>query len=208
MGRDVGPIPSPGVSVTMPAMAHATHALSDDSPEDDGRPAVDERPTGDGGPLDGGPRVDGIARLHLALPTRPDLARIPVLLGGADAAWLGERVEAASGPSREYACDLDLPAGDMGPLLFRKSAIVGLGDPVHDGAGWLIPIDWHAATFKPLFPVFAGTLTVTERQVVLDGHYAPPGGRMGAVLDVALLNVAARGTGRWFLRKVAAALAS
>ena len=152
-------------------------------------------------------RVDGIARLHLALPTRPDLARIPDLLGGVEAAWLGERMEEVSGPSREYACDLDLPAGDMGPLLFRKSAIVGLGDPVRDGSGWLIPIDWHAATFKPLFPVFAGTLTVTERQVVLDGHYAPPGGRVGAVLDVALLNVAARGTGRWFLRKVAAALA-
>ncbi len=207
MGRDVGPIPSTGNAVTMPAMAHATHALSDDSPDDDGRPAP-ERLTGNGGPPDGESRVDGIARLHLALPTRPDLARIPDLLGGAEAAWLGERVEEASGPSREYACDLDLPAGDMGPLLFRKSAIVGLGEPVRDGAGWLIPIDWHAATFKPLFPVFAGTLTVTERQVVLDGHYAPPGGRMGAVLDVALLNVAARGTGRWFLRKVAAALAT
>jgi len=207
MGRDVGPIPSTGITVTMPSMAHATYALSDGSPDDDGRRA-DERPTDDGGPRDSGRPVDGIARLHLALPARPDLARIPELLGSADAAWLGEPVEEASGPSREYACDLDLPAGDMGPILFRKSAIVGLGDPVAAGTGWLIPIDWHAATFKPLFPVFAGTLTVTEHQVVLDGHYAPPGGRLGAVLDVTLLNVAARGTGRWFLRKVAAALGS
>lgn len=164
------------------------------------------RVTGDGHPADGGRRVDGIARLHLALPARPDLTRIPDVFGSAEAAWLGERLPETSGPTREYACDLDLPAGDMGPILFRKSAFVGLGDPVRDGAGWLVPIDWQAATFKPLFPVFAGTLTVSERHVVLDGHYAPPGGRLGAVLDVALLNIAARGTGRWFLRKVAAAL--
>ena len=189
----------------MPAMAHATHAQRDGR-DGDGRPVLEERPTADGGPPDGGGRIDGIARLHLALPVRSDLARIPDLLGSADAAWLGERVEPPLGPTREYACDLELPAGDMGPILFRKSAIVGLGDPARDGAGWLVPIEWHAATFKPLFPVFAGTLTVTERQVVLDGHYAPPGGRLGAVLDVALLNVAARGTGRWLLRRVAAAL--
>ena len=152
--------------------------------------------------------MDGIARLHLALPARADLSRIPDLLGSAEAAWLGERMEDIPGPTREYACDLDLPAGDMGPILFRKSAIIGLGDPVRAGTAWLVPIEWHAATFKPLFPVFAGTLTVTERQAILDGHYAPPGGRLGAVIDVALLNVAARGTGRWFLRKVATALAT
>ncbi len=176
-------------------MTPARYAPSEQRPDDDGAP-------------DGGRHVDGIARLHLALPVHPDLTHIQDLLGSAEAEWLGERVEESSGPMREYACDLELPAGDMGPILFRKSAIVGMGDPVQDGAVWRVPIDWHAATFKPLFPVFAGTLTVTDRQVVLDGHYAPPGGRLGAVLDVALLNVAARGAGRWFLRKVAAALGS
>ncbi|HXX61043.1 MAG TPA: hypothetical protein VEI48_07130 [Candidatus Sulfotelmatobacter sp.] len=186
-------------------MARATYDLSDDRPEDGGHLLRHEHPAGEG-PPDGGRRVDGIARLHLSLPARPDMTRIQDLLGSAEAAWLGERTQEAPDSTREYACDLDLPVGDMGPLLFRKSAIVGLGDPAHDGAAWHVPIEWHAATFKPLFPVFAGTLTVTEHQVVLDGHYAPPGGRLGAVLDVALLNVAARGTGRWFLRKVVAAL--
>lgn len=190
-------------------MAHATHALRSHRPDDEGRrPAMDEPPPGEGEPPDGGRHVDGIARLHLALPVHSEMVRMPALLGSPDAEWLGERVDDTSGPTREYACDLDLPVGDMGPILFRKSAIVGLGEPVREGAVWLVPIEWHAASFKPLFPVFAGTLTVTERQVVLDGHYAPPGGRLGAVLDVALLNVAARGTGRWFLRKVAAALGS
>jgi len=204
-------------------MSHATHARSDDRPDEDGRVARGERSTGgggrpsgggpapdgespDGGPAFDGRHVDGIARLHLALPARPDLTRIADVLGSPDAPWLGERLLEASGPTREYACDLDLPAGDMGLILFRKSAIVGLGEPVRHDAGWRVPIEWHAATFKPLFPVFAGTLSIREEQVVLDGHYAPPGGRLGAVLDAALLNVAARGTGRWFLRTVAAAL--
>lgn len=198
----------------MPAMAHATHALGDDRWNEDGHSGGDGSPTGDddarqdgGGPVDSPGHVDGVARLHLALPARPDLTRIEDLFGTPEAPWLGERL-VTSGPTREYSCDLDLPAGDMGPILFRKSAIVGLGVPARAGTGWSVPIDWHAATFKPLFPVFAGTLTILEGQVVLDGHYAPPGGRLGAVLDAALLNVAARGTGRWFLRTVVAALGS
>jgi hypothetical protein len=40
----------------------------------------------------------------------------------------------------------------------------------------------------------------------LDGRYAPPGGSIGYVLDRALLHIAARGTGRWFLQKVLTAL--
>lgn len=204
----------------MPTMAHATYARSDDR-SDGGRAAHDERLTGDdhprddrpdgdgpatGGPATGGRPIDGIARLHLALPAHLDLTRIDDVLGSSDAPWLGERIPGESGPTREYACDLELPAGDMGPILFRKSAIVGLGEPARAGEGWRVPIDWHAATFKPLFPVFAGTLTILEGQVVLHGHYAPPGGRLGAVIDGTLLNVAARGTGRWFLRTVVAAL--
>ncbi len=37
-------------------------------------------------------------------------------------------------------------------------------------------------------------------------RYAPPGGAVGYVLDRTLLGVAARGTGRWLLGRVAAAL--
>jgi hypothetical protein len=153
-------------------------------------------------------RLDGVGRLHLTVPTRADLSRVVALLGSPEAPWLGEPVVGSTGPTREFACDLELPVGDLGPILFRKSAIIGLGAPVDQGASWLEPIEWRAATFKPLFPVFAGTLTILNDQLVLDGHYAPPGGRLGAVLDAALLKVAARGTGRWLLRTVAVALAA
>ncbi len=75
----------------------------------------------------------------------------------------------------------------------------------HNG-GWLIPIEWRAATLTPLFPVFVGDLRIRSDRIELDGHYAPPGGTIGYVLDRALLRIAARGTARWFLRKVVSAL--
>ena len=174
-------------------------------------PAI--RPTDDpayqGSPASGdAAHLDGVGRLHLAMPTRADLARVVALLGSPEALWLGERVDEPADGTREFACDLELPVGDIGPILFRKSAIIGLGTPVDEGARWRVPIEWRAATFKPLFPVFAGTLTIVRDQIILDGHYAPPGGRLGVVLDGALLKVAARGTGRWLLRTVGVALAA
>jgi hypothetical protein len=55
----------------------------------------------------------------------------------------------------------------------------------------------------PLFPVFSGHLTLTPSELRLEGYYAPPAGELGAVLDRAFLNIAARGTARWFLARVA-----
>jgi hypothetical protein len=60
----------------------------------------------------------------------------------------------------------------------------------------------------PLFPVFSGHLTLTPAELRLEGFYAPPAGELGAVLDRAFLNIAARGTARWFLERVAQVLAS
>jgi hypothetical protein len=56
--------------------------------------------------------------------------------------------------------------------------------------------------------VFAGRLKVTSTAITLEGFYAPPGGEFGAVLDRAFLNIAARGTARWFLERAAAALSA
>jgi hypothetical protein len=67
-------------------------------------------------------------------------------------------------------------------------------------------IGWQSSSLAPLFPVFAGRLKLTPTDIVLEGFYAPPGGEFGAVLDRAFLNIAARGTARWFLDKAARAL--
>jgi hypothetical protein len=55
--------------------------------------------------------------------------------------------------------------------------------------------------------VFAGTLSWQDGELRLDGLYAPPGAAVGATADQLLLNVAARGTGRRLLARIAQAMA-
>jgi hypothetical protein len=69
-----------------------------------------------------------------------------------------------------------------------------------------VPISWRAAGLAPLFPVFSGRLRWADGELALDGYYAPPGGGLGMVADRLLLNVAARGTARLLLEKIAAAM--
>lgn len=51
------------------------------------------------------------------------------------------------------------------------------------------------------------TWTSRDDRIVLGGGYPPPFGKLGYALGAALLEIAARGTGRWFLLSLAAALA-
>jgi len=40
----------------------------------------------------------------------------------------------------------------------------------------------------------------------VEGHYAPPGGRAGQLVDAALLHTVARATARWLLLRITARL--
>jgi hypothetical protein len=142
-----------------------------------------------------------LVKLDVVLRARVDLQRVPAAFGP-DADWLGERLAEETLGTRRFACDLELRVGPNRRATFRKSAIVGLGAPVRDEDGWVVAVEWHAASLAPLFPVFVGHLRLRKERLELDGRYAPPGGKIGYVLDWALLRIAARGTGRWFLEKV------
>jgi hypothetical protein len=144
--------------------------------------------------------------LRLVEATVVNLERAPMILGSPESPWLGELTHGEDTRLRSYLCDLELRAGGHGPTLFRKAAVVSLGAPRHKGLELVVPIEWRAATLSSLFPVLVGQLRVAADRLELEGRYAPPGGRLGYLLDVGLLGVAARQTGRWFLRKVAAAL--
>src|SRR5712691_8415269 len=151
-------------------------------------------------------QTTSVVALHVAMPAQADLGRVSAAVGRPDADWLGQPVPAETPEIRRFSCDLELSVGPDRRAMFRKSAIVGLGAPARKDGEWLIPIEWSAATLAPLFPVFAGHLRIMADRIELDGHYAPPGGTIGYVLDRALLRIAARGTARWFLRKVVTVL--
>ena len=159
-----------------------------------------------------------VTPLRLAQRVALDLSRgcPPSALEHAD--WLGTPIEPAragtgprtapAGPApRRYLTDLSLPVREHAPqLTFKKAAYVDLGEARATVRGCEIEISWQSSSLAPLFPVFAGRLNLTPTEITLEGFYAPPGGEFGAVLDRAFLNIAARGTARWFLQRVVAAL--
>lgn len=145
--------------------------------------------------------------LRLVQPIAIDMARAVTLLGAEAELWLGTSVGSGRPGSRRFLTDLSLPIRDHAPsLTFKKAAFVDLGEVRTTPGGCEIEIGWQSSSLAPLFPVFAGRLTLTAAELRLDGFYAPPGGEFGAVLDRAFLNIAARGTARWFLERTAEVL--
>jgi hypothetical protein len=140
--------------------------------------------------------------LRLVQRASIDLVRAVPLLTEQATAWLGTPVPAPRRGCRRYLTDLRLPIRDRSPsLVFNKAAYVDLGEVRDTPDGFELEIGWQSSSLAPLFPVFAGHLTLTSTQLRLEGYYAPPGGEFGAVLDKAFLGIAARGTARWFLER-------
>jgi hypothetical protein len=145
-----------------------------------------------------------VSPLRLVQPATIDLSRaVPMLVDQAPD-WLGTPVTPVRPGSQRYLTDLSLPIRDHAPnLTFKKAAFVDIGEVRSGRESCDIEIEWRSASLAPLFPVFAGHLTLTPTELRLEGFYAPPAGDFGAVLDRAFLNIAARGTARWFLERAA-----
>jgi len=156
------------------------------------------------------------ATVHLRLvqPVSPVCLADIRLLEADELAWLGDRAVDGTAPEREdgrrrFQVDLGLAGRTDGTRpMFRKAAFVELGRPAPTPDGWQMAIGWRAASLAPLFPVFAGHLTCQGGSLVLEGEYAPPGGDLGVAVDRALLNIAARRTAVWLLRRIADALSA
>jgi hypothetical protein len=148
-----------------------------------------------------------VTPLRLVQPATIDLPCALLILVDHAPEWLGTPVPGIRPGSHRYLTDLSLPIREHAPsLTFRKAAYVDLGE-VRSGQDICdIEIGWRSASLAPLFPVFAGHLTLTPTELRLEGYYAPPAGDFGAVLDRAFLNIAARGTARWFLSRAAEVL--
>ncbi len=152
----------------------------------------------------------GVARLALSVPAAVMRRRAAAVLGAERAAWAGAPLEGAvhAGERDRHLLDLELRVIEHAPrMAFRKAAYVDLGPLRGGGRGPLsIGISWRAAGLAPLFPVFAGTLSWENGELQIVGAYAPPGGEIGLVADRLVLNVAARGTARWLLTRIASVM--
>ena len=145
--------------------------------------------------------------LVLVQPAAIDPRRAFDLLSNAGAEWLGEVSDSERPGTRRYLSDLSFPVRERAPqLTFKKAAYVDLGEVRATPDGCVAEISWQSSSLAPLFPVFAGHLKIGPNELRLEGYYAPPGGGIGAALDRAFLNIAARGTARWFLERAAEAL--
>jgi hypothetical protein len=170
-------------------------------------PAPGSRPGG--GRSNGGHESsDRVVHLRAARPWHGDLERARGALGDGVATWLGSQLPVRSAANRRvFETDLLLPLqGPNAAFVFRKAALVEIGDIAPEGAGFRVEVGWRSATLAPLFPVFMGSLTLAPGRIVLDGFYAPPGGELGVILDRALLNMAARRTAGWFILRVVDAI--
>ncbi|MGZ8562610.1 MAG: hypothetical protein ACXWWU_03225 [Candidatus Limnocylindria bacterium] len=151
----------------------------------------------------------GTTRLLVTVPAPASRRRALALLEAPGrSAWLGELVELRADDRDRHLVDLELRVSEQTPRIsFHKAAYIDVGSVRGETFGPLrIGISWRAAGLAPLFPVFSGTLAWDHGELRLDGYYAPPGGGIGIVADRLLLNVAARGTARLLLERVAAAM--
>jgi hypothetical protein len=119
------------------------------------------------------------------------------ILALSDLSWLGRPTDRPRDDPklRRVVTDLELPILDgssTGPV--RKAALIDLGPARRVGDRVLVEIAWRSASFAPLFPVFAGRLCISADDIVLDGRYAPPLGRLGLLLEQAMLHLVARRT--------------
>jgi len=122
----------------------------------------------------------------------------------ADLTWLGGPAGEAPGDGwRRVATDLELPVLDGSGPAVRKAALVDVGNVRETRGGLSVPITWSSASLTPLFPVFAGDLEIRKSSLVLTGRYAPPFGRMGVLIDRALLHFVATRSANALLATVA-----
>lgn len=147
--------------------------------------------------------------LRVRQPRSVDLERAILALG--ELSWLGRPTDGPPGRPqvRRVAAVLELPIVDGSSTApVHKAALIDVGPARRVGGQVLVEIAWRSASFAPLFPVFAGELSISATEVTLDGCYAPPLGTLGLLIDQAFLHLAARRTAGSLVTRLAAEFGS
>ena len=90
----------------------------------------------------------------------------------------------------------------------RKRVTVELGEPEKKGSWTNVPITWKATFPEKLFPILTGRLELTPvekdlTRLTLSGMYEPPLGKLGELIDDAVMHGVADAT----VREVAESIA-
>ena len=90
----------------------------------------------------------------------------------------------------------------------QKRVTVELGEPEHKGDWTNVPITWKATFPEKLFPILSGRLELTPveknlTRLTLSGMYEPPLGRLGGLIDDAVMHSVAEATVREVAESVA-----
>ena len=148
--------------------------------------------------------TDGpIARLVVTRILRADPSGLCRALE--DPRWLGPLVPGPDSAPHLRRVETDLAfalSDDPERLTFRKAALLDLGVTMGPDGTCTGHVEWRAATFAPLFPVFSGTVAAHDGGLHLEGVYAPPGGGVGLLVDRTFLHHFARRTAIWFLDRL------
>jgi hypothetical protein len=89
-----------------------------------------------------------------------------------------------------------------------KRVIVELGEPETKGEWTNVPISWKATFPEQLFPVLVGRLELVPvekslTRLTVSGMYEPPLGRLGALIDDAIMHSVAEATVRELTESIA-----
>jgi hypothetical protein len=93
----------------------------------------------------------------------------------------------------------------------RKRVTVELGEPEHKGDWTNVPISWKATFPEKLFPVMVGRVELVPveaemTRLTVSGMYEPPLGKLGHLLDDAVMHSVAEATVREVTESIAAQL--
>jgi hypothetical protein len=94
----------------------------------------------------------------------------------------------------------------------HKRVTVELGEPEKKGEWTNVPVSWKATFPEQLFPVLVGRLELVPvekklTRLTVSGMYEPPLGRLGALIDEAIMHSVAEATVREVTEAIALQLA-
>jgi hypothetical protein len=95
----------------------------------------------------------------------------------------------------------------------RKSVSIDLGAPEKKGEWVSVPVEWRATFPEKLFPVLVGKIELSpagkrETRLTVSGMYEAPLGKMGALVDEAIMHSVAQATVKELTQAIATQLSA